>query len=188
MQPSFRSVGRAVPATIAQRTGPILKPRSPRQKVLIKARIRVGAVWSDACILDISKRGLMAQSDSPPPAGAYLELKRGARIIIGRVMWSKERRFGISTQDPLDVEAIIGQPDGGAGPNADRPVAAAAVDQHAAARAHERALQRSRQWSRAFEFLCVALLGLSGCVIVFGAVEKLFARPLAIVAQGLSVK
>lgn len=156
--------------------------------MLIKARMRVGAAWSDACILDISTHGLKVQSAAPPPRGAYLELKRGARTIIGRVMWSEQQRFGLSSQDPLDVEAIICQPDGAAGPSADCPVAAPTSDRRAVARAHDRTLQRSRQWSRAFEFLCVALLGLSGCVIAFGAVEKLFARPLAIVGQGLTAK
>ena len=150
--------------------------------------MRIGAAWSDACILNISTRGLMIQSAAPPPPGAYLELRRGARIIIARVMWSKHHRSGLSTQDPLEVEAIIDQPDGAGEPISDHSVAAPELDRRAIARAHDRALQRSRQWSRAFQFLCVALLGLAGCVIAFGAVEKLFARPLAIIAQGLAAK
>jgi hypothetical protein len=102
-----------MPASLHSDGASRLKIRAPRQKVLIRARMRISAGWNDACILDISERGLMIRAGSAPPRrGSCVELRRGARIIIGRVMWAKQDRFGLSTQDKLDVESIIAVPDG----------------------------------------------------------------------------
>lgn len=84
-----------------------MKPREPRLKVLVRARIKVGAGWHDGCILNVSSRGLMMQAAEPPPRGSYLEIRRGALVIVARVMWAKNHRFGVKSQDKLPVDAIV---------------------------------------------------------------------------------
>ena len=161
-----------------------LKLRAPRQKVLIRARMRISAGWNDACILNISERGVMVRAASPPPRqGSYVELRRGARIIIGRVMWAKQDRFGLTTQDELDVDSIIAVPDGD-GDDASSSAIAEVLDRRAVARPAT-VLARSRHWSRAFEFTCITIFAVAGCVVAFGAVTQLFAGPMAAVEQGL---
>src|SRR5512141_1251257 len=88
-----------------------MKAREPRRKVMLKARLRIGAAWRDACILDLSTRGLMIQANEPLRGGSYIEIRRGQHVIIARVMWTRDRRCGLLTQDPLSTEAIIAEPD-----------------------------------------------------------------------------
>ena len=162
-----------------------MKVRAPRQKVLIPARMRISAGWNDACILNISERGLMIRAASAPPQhGSYVELRRGARIIIGRVMWASPDHFGLSTQDQLDVESIIAVPDGDAVEAASSQAVTAVFDRRARARPAI-AFERNRQWSRAFEFTCITLFAVAGCIVAFGAVTQLFGAPMAAVEQGL---
>ncbi len=84
-----------------------MKPREPRHKVLVRARMKAGLEWHDTCILNISSRGMLLQAADPPALGSYLEIRRGALVIVARVMWSKHHRFGVKSQDALPVEAIV---------------------------------------------------------------------------------
>src|SRR4026209_2555002 len=128
--------------------GPALKIRAPRLKVLIPARMRISAGWNDACILNISERGLMIRAASEPPRrGSCVELRRGARIIIGRVMWAEQDLVGLLTQDALDVESIIAVPDGGGVEDASSSATAPPFDRRATVRPAT-AFERSRHWSR----------------------------------------
>ena len=150
--------------------------------------MRVGGTWADACILNISSRGVMIQSAAPPPRGTYLELRRGARVIIGRVMWDKKHRCGIATQERLDVDAILAGPDGAEPADGASPATAPKPDRRSASRAHAQAFERSRQTSRAFEFVCIAIFGAAGCLLAFTAVERVFAVPLMIIDEGLAAR
>ncbi len=147
--------------------------------------MRVGAAWADICIRDISSRGLMIQAPAAPPRGTYLELRRGTRVIIGRVMWSKQDRCGIETQDRLDVDAILAGPDGAEPDDEAYAAPAPAVDRRSASRAHEQSFERSRQSSRAFEFICITIFAVAGCMMAFGAVTQWFGEPMAAVEAGL---
>ena len=160
-----------------------MKAREPRRKVMLKARMRLGAAWRDACILDMSTRGLMIQTQDPPPGGSYLELRRGRHVIVARVMWTRDRRAGLRAQDPLPTEAIIAEPDHSAGP----PIVAG-VERRAepAARivrgtAHEESRWRSRAW----EFASLALLGGLLATIAFDAVASALERPMVAVEGAL---
>jgi hypothetical protein len=59
----------------------------------------------DVCIRDISSMGLMLQTNEPPPRGTYVEILGAGQTIIGRVIWAKGRRFGIRTNDPINVSS-----------------------------------------------------------------------------------
>lgn len=84
------------------------KPRvEPRTKALIKARIRDGCDERDICILDVSTRGLLATTASPPRRGEFVELTVGRHKLVGHVKWSGERRFGLSLQQRISVGALV---------------------------------------------------------------------------------
>lgn len=84
-----------------------MKPREPRHKVLVRARMKAGPEWHDTCILNISSRGMLLQAADPPVRGSYLEIRRGALVIVARVMWCKHHCFGVKSQDALPVDAIV---------------------------------------------------------------------------------
>ena len=163
-----------------------MKPREPRTKVMIKARMRVGSAWHDTCILDLSSRGLMIQSSDPPPGGSYLELRRGRHVIIARVMWSHGRRSGLRAQDVLSTQAIIAEPDQSAGPlivcgEERRDVR---LVRASPARVHEHSRWRSRAW----EFSSLVLVAAVLATFAYGAVAKALNQPLAAVEIALAGK
>ena len=53
------------------------RPRELRRKLLVPARLRHGAAWSDTCIVNISSRGLMIHSSRPLQPGSKVEVYRG---------------------------------------------------------------------------------------------------------------
>jgi hypothetical protein len=61
-----------------------LKARQERRRVLIPARIKQGAGWTDVCIRNLSPRGLLLHGQSPPRPGSYVEVRRGSYIIVAR--------------------------------------------------------------------------------------------------------
>ena len=83
------------------------RAREDRQKVLIRAQMCAGGPQMDVCIRDVSSRGLLVQASEPPPRGAYVELVYGSAEVVGRVIWCKDRRFGIQSRERINVPALI---------------------------------------------------------------------------------
>src|SRR3569832_109699 len=83
------------------------KPRETRIRVMVPARLRLGARWSAACILNVSARGLLIHTHEAAERGSYIELRRGDQVIGGRVMWRSGSRVGLRSQDRVPVEAIV---------------------------------------------------------------------------------
>jgi len=83
------------------------KPRELRRRVILPARLRMGAHWSDACILNISSRGLMIQASRAAPEGSVIELWKGDYVIVARVVWRKGVRAGLCSDDRVPVEEIM---------------------------------------------------------------------------------
>jgi hypothetical protein len=161
-----------------------MKAREPRRKVMLKARMRLGAAWRDACILDLSTRGLMIQASEPVRGGSYIEIRRGRHVIIARVMWTRDRRCGLLTQDPLPTEAIIAEPDrsqaDGPLPQVERRV------DRAPTRAFDH--EQSRWRSRAFQFAMVVIAGGACGTFAYGAVSEALSQPLMAVELALAGK
>lgn len=84
-----------------------LRKRAPRKKVRLSGRMRRDYDWIDLSILDISKKGLMAEATDPPGRGHYIELRRFDQILVGRVVWKKGNRFGVTLADEIDLDAVI---------------------------------------------------------------------------------
>jgi hypothetical protein len=156
-----------------------LKPREPRQKVLIKARMRVGASWADACILNLSSRGMLVQSGSAPQRGNYLEIRRGRHVVVARVVWSFDERFGVETQQSVSAEDLIRETDNSS--TATRPVA---EERRVAPRYGEKSEAR-RQRGRVFEFGSLALFGIASAFLLFATVHELLGRPLSALEAAL---
>lgn len=158
-----------------------MKPREPRRKTLVRARMNAGEAWHDACILNISSSGLGMQAASPPPRGAYLEIRRGLHVIVGRVMWSREHRFGIRAQDRLPVDLLADNPEAalpqGACP---RP-----VERRSARRVRLSAHERSRNAGRRIEYAFAAVLALCIASFVATEVHSVLAAPADMVTAAL---
>ena len=84
-----------------------IERKDPRIKVVVRVRMRAGAMPSDACIRDVSSRGLLVQAGAPPVRGTLIELVGPFAPIVGRVVWTKGHRFGVQTQDRINVSALI---------------------------------------------------------------------------------
>jgi hypothetical protein len=165
------------------------KPREPRQKVVVSARMRVDGRYSDVCIRDISSRGMMLQAATPPRPGSYIEIMRAAQIVVARVVWAGERRFGIQSQDRIDVPAMVSAtPSSGPRlPDQERRLAdrarpagrAAAIDLAELA-------EQNRRRSRAFEFGLLVACGLLAAGLAGHIAYDVLASPLKTVSSHLA--
>jgi hypothetical protein len=156
-----------------------MKAREERRRVVLPVRMRVGAGWDDACILDISSRGLMIRAQAPVARGSYVELRKGEHAIVARVVWQDERRLGLCTQDRLEVEQIL----------SGKPAAAVQLVSTKLRTSERRSVPRSHEESRTrarlFEFATVALFGASLAALAFTIVHDTLARPLELVREAL---
>jgi len=159
-----------------------VKPREQRKKVLIRARMRATATWSDVCILNISSRGMQLQASRMPERGTYVEIRRGPHTIIGCVAWAERHRFGIRAQDVLFVDAIVADPS--ESDTSRSPTPYVSVERRAAPR-KAASPDNSRLVGRAMEFACLGILVIAGGTIIYGAAESALAAPLASVSNAL---
>jgi hypothetical protein len=162
-----------------------MRAREDRRRVMISSRLRCGVEWRDALIVNVSSRGVGLSAGSPPSAGSYVEIRRGAHLIIARVIWVNGGRFGVQTQDRVAVDSLIRQPD--ASPAA-QPIndAIAPAERRKMVRAAAEKHERNRALGRAFEFVCVAAFGASAILVGCYAVGQAFQQPLESVHEALS--
>ncbi|QNM83436.1 hypothetical protein H8M03_03620 [Sphingomonas sabuli] len=145
---------------------------------MLPARMRSASGWSDACILNISPRGLLVYSTGGAKPGSFVEIRRGTQLVVARVVWRQNQRMGLSSTDPFRVEDIISN-----------EVAAAAVQattRMAERRVIPRTADDNRLRARAFEFLCIAAfaVALTGSVVFYA--YEVMAAPLAAVRAALA--
>lgn len=161
-----------------------MKTREPRVKVLVRARMRAGADWTDVVIHNMSSRGLLATASPVCRPGTVIEIRRIHHVVVGRVVWQNGAFFGVRTQDPIDIEGIVS-----AKPPAHKPQRAGSEggdDRRAVRRVpvSEREAQ-SRRFAAAFQF--VVLLIAVGVAALFAAQEvgSVLSRPFAAVSAAL---
>ena len=167
-----------------------MKPREPRREVLIQARMRVGGLRYDVCIRNISSRGLLLQAATAPSRGTYVEIFVGPHTIVGRVVWQNSRRFGVQTQDRLNVSMVIAEsaclPNARELHSANRHSGRCRSDRPARTAADVAAqLERSRRMSAALEFGCLAACSAAAAALTVSVVFDTFSRPLERVAGQL---
>lgn len=142
--------------------------------------------WSDACIYNVSARGLLVSSDRLPRIGSYVDLRRGTLVIIGRVVWAKERRFGIRTQDPISAAALINEPVLKNRPAADQGMANRRMSTRVEAkRLTAVRADQSRRFAANFQFICIVTAGLGAAALLAAEIYHALAAPFAKVAGAL---
>jgi hypothetical protein len=153
---------------------------------MIRARMRAGATWSDACILNFSTRGMLVRAARSPSRGSYLEIRRGDHMIMARVVWSDSGRFGVQTQDPVPADRLILDPQGSVptGKLGETGLA----ERRSAPRPPEAGHQASRRTGGAMEFAALALTGAFAAVLVGGAVAQIAAGPVTAAQAALALK
>lgn len=140
------------------------------------ARLRVGAKWSDACILNVSSRGLMIHAAGPLAEGSLVMLHHGRHALACRVVWRSGARAGLNATGLVPVEEIM---TGGA-----QVPARAGADRRR--RPRVAAADRSRIQARLLQFAGVAAIAIAmGSALSVMAAAAL-ARPLAAVAAALN--
>lgn len=154
-----------------------MKPREQRRSVMIAARMRHGAQWSDASILNISSRGLMLHAAVAPSRGTYIEVRRGQHVVIARVVWSNQNRFGVAAQDRLAIDAFVAN-------SADKGAPANDTNGFVERRSHPRPERlewrhaRSRDRGRMMEFVFAAGAGIVLAAFAHDAVGRTLKQPL----------
>ena len=136
--------------------------------------------WSDACILNVSSRGLMINAPAALAAkGSTIELWHGDRVIVATVVWRKGSRAGLQADDRVPVDDILALSS-----STTLQLTAApwpAVDR----RRKPRAEDDSRLRARRFEFAATVLIGASLVGAAVMMIEQAFARPLDYVRSAL---
>lgn len=158
------------------------KPRELRRRVLLPARARTAAGWSDACILNISSRGLLIHARRPAAQGSIIELNHGQHAIVARVVWADGQRLGLSAEDRLPVEQILSLSQGTSLQLT--AVEGRRVERRRRARTHD----DSRFKARTMEFVGIAFIALALSSGAFALVVRAFAEPMAQVRVALSTE
>ena len=127
------------------------KSRELRRRVLLPVHIRTSAGWGQACILNVSSRGLLIYASGLAPTDDRVELRQGNHAIVARVVWRKGQRLGLATDEKLPVDDIVTL---GVSPELQLVAPSGA----AVAPRSGNAFAASRQQSRALEFVSVVML------------------------------
>jgi hypothetical protein len=153
------------------------RPRELRRRVVVPARLRHGSSWSDACILNVSSRGLMIHTGRQLAKGSHVEICRGDYVILARVVWRDGGRAGLRSEDRLPIEEIVmlGQ----------SPVVPS-TPANGERRKRPRPENSSRIRGRAIEFAGVLVIAVSLAGAGVTMVESAFARPMALVSAALT--
>ncbi|MGW8137467.1 PilZ domain-containing protein [Sphingomonas zeae] len=170
------------------RSGPGYKNREARRQVLIPCRIKSVRGWGDACIHNVSSRGMMIACDDPLAPGEYLDLRRGRQVVIGRVVWRRDRFSGIRTQDVISADSLVNEPrlegrpvdpQQGTERRVMRQSMASEIDA-------ARRMERSRSLSQMLQFGALGIFGLVAAVAIATQVGQMLARPAVQISQALS--
>lgn len=162
------------------------RTREPRQPVRIGARLKSGRGWSDVVLRNVSARGVMGQCPAPPARGDYVEVRCGAYVIVARVAWTADDRFGARAQDTIELADLVACAEGRAREAEERRQgvrAAAPVRYRPTVRERHSA---SLRLGRLFEFGSLILGGAALAALLGGAAHDALARPVTTVSQALS--
>ena len=154
------------------------RPRELRRRVVLPARLRLGTSWGDACILNISSRGLLIQAIRGAEAGSLIELRRGEHAILARVIWREGSRAGLRAEERLPMEDILTLSQA---PALQLTASHGNIERRRQPRSHD----DSRLRARAMEFAAVVFVAVSLGISGFIMVGQALAKPLAVVRSVL---
>lgn len=149
----------------------------------LQARMRCAGGWQDVTICNVSSRGLMAKSRAVPERGAFVEVRHGSVCIVGQVRWAYGARFGIRSQDKIDILGLMSGRQAPAGTKGQER--RAAVRPRAPAPSPELAAEASRRFARAFNWGVIAVAVCVAGVMMTEVAGKALREPLARVSLAL---
>lgn len=153
-----------------------MKLREPRVAVRLSVRVKTDFGWGDAHVHNVSSRGMMATCATPPTRGTYVEVRRGAYVLVGRVVWSSSDQFGLLAQDRIVLSQLrasatpLGDEDRRREPRKSQP----SLRSKSAAEIQA----GSGRFARAFDFGVVAAAAIGGALILADTASEAFAEPL----------
>jgi hypothetical protein len=156
------------------------RPRELRRRVVLPARLRAGAQWSDTCILNMSSRGLLIHTGRAAPKGSQVELRRGDHLIVARVMWRDGARLGLQAEERVPIEDIMSINQSQA--FQDTATKDVPVDRR---RGPRPVTDDARLRGRAMEFMAVTAIAATLAISVWDMAQQAFARPMAQAAAAL---
>lgn len=141
--------------------------------------MRVGQRWLNACILNISSRGLLVQANGIE-TGSTIELRRGEHVIVARVVWREGGKAGLRSEERLSVDDIS---------TVDRPGSLQLTAPPGASAERRREPRPRRDESRArgrlLEFVGTTAIGICLSAAVLMMIGQAAAKPLAMVKSAL---
>lgn len=170
------------------RAAPGYKNREARRQVLIPCRMKSVRGWGDACIHNISSRGMMLACDDTLEPGEYVDIRRGRQVVIGRVIWRRDRFSGIRTQDVISADVLVNEPRLEGRP-AQREVDGDRRDPRQRLVSEidaARRMERSRSISSALQFGAIGLFGLAAAATIAVQVGHMLTDPTQRINQALS--
>lgn len=157
-----------------------MNEREQRQPVRLSVRFKTDSGWSDAQIRNISSGGMMAVCESPPRRGTYVELRRGDSIVVGRVMWTCDDRFGLKSQDKINLQYLTASISQTTKESEERRKRARVEEQLRQNRPSAAELAaRSAILSRAFQFVAIAVVAGAAVLILAESAYNALSKPLA---------
>lgn len=156
-----------------------MKAREPRHPVMVQARMRSGSEWSDVIIHNVSRRGMMLRAAKPPMRGSYVEVRKATMTIIGRAVWVNGQRFGIRTQDVIDMPALLDHAAHqlGAAIGLTPPAGERRNAPRAATITPAQAAERNRQRAAIGQFALIAVVGGVAAWFVADSVHNMLTAP-----------
>jgi hypothetical protein len=124
--------------------------------------MRAGGRPVDVCIRDVSLRGVCVVTARPPPRGTIVELSGPSAPIVGEVIWSSERRFGVAVGGRIDVRRLLALRTSDPPPHQTVPLPAYAR----APLPKPCSADDSRNAGRAMQFVFTALLGVAAAALI----------------------
>lgn len=119
----------------------------------------------------------MAACAAPPPRGTYVEVRRGTYVVVGRVVWSSNDGFGLFAQDTIVLSALTASATAAAQKERRleprKPGGTKANQKDVAEVGAE-----SARFARAFDFLAVAAVVITGALLLTETVWDILAAPL----------
>ena len=157
------------------------RPRELRRRVIVPARLHSSSGWTDACILNVSSRGLMIHSALAGPQGSIVELRRGPHAIVACVVWRDGARVGLKTEERLAVEDLIRLNCASA-----MTVTTGQAQKRACGTPSQRRERNRCSLGRVIEYVGVALIACMLAVTAFDVLERGLGTPMALIETALA--
>ena len=144
---------------------------------MLPARVRTTAGWSDACILNLSSRGLMVRAHFVTLEDGFVELWHGDHAISARIVWREGLKAGLQADDPIPVEQILSI--------SSAPSLQLSADPYRGRDRRKRPRSDSRVRGRVFEFASIAIVAAALALGFCFWVGEALAQPLTLIRTAL---